>query len=80
MLLNSLWDWVKGSDAGGLEEFDALTELGLVWSSDRDDWAMRGSAKCPYCSEEMELRGFEQGDRAYRAYALCVICGWWMEF
>ncbi len=62
------------------EEFDELTDHGFVWHYDRHDWTMSRPVACHRCGDEMELRGFQRGDAAYRAYALCVMCGWWIEF
>lgn len=68
------------ADRDWMEEFDELTEQGFVWHCDRDEWSAQLPPMCWRCGDEMELRGFQRGDVAYRAYALCVMCGWWMEF
>jgi len=68
------------ADRSGMEEFDDLSEQGFVWRFDRSDWETAPSRVCTRCGEDMEFRGFERGDVAYRAYALCVMCGWWKEF
>ncbi len=68
-------------DRTWMEEFDDLSAQGFVWRCDDDnDWGVALSRKCTRCREDMEFRGFERGDVSYRAYALCVMCGWWMEF
>jgi hypothetical protein len=63
-----------------MEEFDDLSAQGFVWRFDRNDWEAARSRICTRCGEDMDFRGFERGDVSYRAYALCVMCGWWMEF
>ena len=68
------------ADRSWIEEFDDLSVQGFVWRFDRNDWEAARSNVCTRCGEDMDFRGFEHGDVAYRAYALCVICGWWMEF
>jgi hypothetical protein len=68
------------ADRSWMEEFDELSAQGFVWRFDSNDWETARSNVCNRCGEDMDFRGFEHGDVAYRAYALCVICGWWMEF
>lgn len=68
------------ADRPWFEEFDELTEQGFLWHFDRHEWALRRTPNCRCCGVDMELRGFERGDLAYRAYALCLSCGWWIEF
>ncbi|MDQ3766903.1 MAG: hypothetical protein M3346_06110 [Actinomycetota bacterium] len=68
------------ADRSWMEEFDDLSEQGFVWRCDRSDWETARSSVCTRCGEDMDFRGFERGDVAYRAYALCVMCGWWLEF
>ena len=63
-----------------MEEFDDLFAQGFVWRFDRNDWGVARSRMCTRCGADMDFRGFERGDVAYRAYALCVMCGWWVEF
>jgi hypothetical protein len=60
------------------EEFDELEAEGFVWRSDHDCSLLHTRA-CSKCSEDMEVRMFERRDIAYRAYVLCVMCGWWLE-
>jgi hypothetical protein len=62
------------------EEVDDLDAQGFVWGFDSTDWEAARPRMCTRCGEEMDFRGFERGDVAYRAYALCIMCGWWMEF
>ena len=59
-------------------EFDELEDDGFVWRSDYDS-SQLGSRLCFCCGEAMEMRLFERRDVSYRAYALCVMCGWWFE-
>jgi hypothetical protein len=68
------------ADRTWMEEFDDLSAQGFVWRCDDNDWGVAQPRKCTRCEEDMDFRGFAQGDVAYRAYALCVMCGWWMEF
>ncbi len=67
------------ADRSWMEEFDDLSVQGFVWRFDRNDWEIGHSNVCIRCGEEMEFRGFDLIDIAYRAYALCFMCGWWME-
>ena len=60
------------------EEFDELAGKGFVWRSDYD-CAQLHAKVCTGCCEDMEVRLFEQRDVSYRVYALCVMCGWWLE-
>lgn len=57
------------------EEFDELETAGFVWRSEYSC----GTRICFCCGEDMEVRLFERRDVSYRAYALCVMCGWWFE-
>ena len=57
------------------EEFDELDAAGFVWHSEYSS----GTRTCFCCGEDMEVRLFERRDVSYRAYALCVMCGWWFE-
>jgi hypothetical protein len=57
------------------EEFDELEAAGFVWRSEYSS----GTRTCFCCGEDMEVRLFERRDVSYRAYALCVMCGWWFE-
>jgi hypothetical protein len=57
------------------EEFDELEAAGFVWRSEYSS----GTKTCFCCGEDMEVRLFERRDVSYRAYALCVMCGWWFE-
>lgn len=57
------------------EEFDELEAAGFVWRSKYSS----GTRTCYCCGEDMEVRLFERRDVSYRAYALCVMCGWWFE-
>ena len=59
------------------EEFDELDASGFVWRSDHCSEV--DSKVCLCCGEDMEVRLFERRDVSYRAYALCVMCGWWFE-
>lgn len=59
------------------EEFDELEAAGFVWRSDH--CSDIGTKICFCCGEDMEMRLFERRDVSYRAYALCVMCGWWFE-
>lgn len=68
------------ADRTWMEEFDDLSDQGFVWHCDRHDWGGALAPVCTRCGESMDFRGFELKDIAYRAYALCVMCGWWMEF
>jgi hypothetical protein len=60
------------------EEFDELAAKGFVWRSDLDFSELRARV-CTRCGEDMEVRLFERRDVSYRVYALCVMCGWWLE-
>lgn len=70
----------RAATCSWMEEFDELSAQGFVWRFDRNDWEVARSRVCTRCGEEMDFRGFERGDVAYRAYSLCVMCGWWVEF
>ena len=58
------------------EEFDELEAAGFVW---RSEYSSGTTRTCFCCGEDMEVRLFERRDVSYRAYALCVMCGWWFE-
>lgn len=68
------------ADQSWFEEFDELERQGFVWHFDRHDWEPAHGRACICCGADMDFRCFELQDIAYRAYALCVMCGWWMEF
>ena len=69
---------VRPARRSWFEEFDELEAAGYLWRSDQDCKSLHTRA-CSHCGEEMEVRLFERRDVAYRAYALCVMCGWWLE-
>ena len=78
--MNVRLDRPRIADRSWMKEFDDLAEQGFVWRVDRSGWETARSRVCARCGEDMDVRGFERGDVAYRAYALCVMCGWWLEF
>ena len=78
--MNVRLDRPRMADRSWMDEFDDLSARGFVWRCGDNDWGVALSRQCTRCEEAMEFRGFERGDVAYRAYALCVMCGWWMEF
>lgn len=69
---------VRTARRSWFEEFDELEADGYLWRSDHDCTLLNTTA-CRQCGEEMEVRLFERRDICYRAYALCVMCGWWLE-
>jgi hypothetical protein len=68
----------RAAERSWFEEFDDLEGEGFVWRSDHDCSLMHKRV-CIQCGEDMEARMFERRDISYRAYALCVMCGWWCE-
>jgi hypothetical protein len=68
----------RASRRSWFEEFDELTAKGFVWRSDQDCSQLHKRI-CGHCGEDMEVRLFERRDVSYRAYVLCVMCGWWLE-
>jgi hypothetical protein len=68
----------RAAERTWFEEFDELDSEGFVWRSDHDCSSLHTHV-CSRCGEEMEVRMFERRDVSYRAYALCVMCGWWLE-
>jgi hypothetical protein len=68
----------RAAERSWFEEFDDLEGEGFVWRYDHDCSLMHKRV-CIQCGEDMEVRMFERRDISYRAYALCVMCGWWFE-
>jgi hypothetical protein len=69
---------LRAAERSWFEEFDELEADGYLWRCDHNCTIMHTTA-CSHCGEVMEVRLFERRDIAYRAYALCVVCGWWVE-
>ena len=68
----------RAAQRSWFEEFDDLDTQGFVWRSDHDCSSLSRSV-CDRCGEDMEVRLFQRRDVSYRVYALCVMCGWWLE-
>lgn len=60
------------------EEIDLLDVRGFVWCSDHDCSSLHRTV-CDECGEDLEVRLFARRDVSYRVYALCIMCGWWLE-
>ncbi len=72
-------DRLRTSTRSWIEEFDNLSLHSAWWRCQRSDWEISRSSLCTV-REKMDFRARARRGCLCRVFALCVMCGRWLDF